>query len=132
MVLTRRRLTTATATTPYKPLDEATLTELFGEYRLVVTVEEHSRVGGAGAAVAEWLAGRARVGARLLVAPGTPFATISEDDSELRCSLRRALPSGSITSSVISLRVKSISRLTCAVTLPAPTIGLTSAITRLR
>ena len=24
MVLTRRRLTTATATTPYKPLDEAT------------------------------------------------------------------------------------------------------------
>ena len=39
-----------------KPIDEATLASVFQETRLVVTLEEHSRIGGFGAAVAEWLA----------------------------------------------------------------------------
>ena len=39
-----------------KPLDEAFLEEAFATYPLVVTVEEHSLVGGFGAAVAEWRA----------------------------------------------------------------------------
>ncbi len=32
------------------------LKELFARYRLIVTIEEHSRIGGLGGAVAEWLA----------------------------------------------------------------------------
>lgn len=39
-----------------KPLDEALLERAFGEFDRVVTVEEHSAVGGFGSAVAEWLA----------------------------------------------------------------------------
>ena len=38
-----------------KPLDEACLTDVFARFPLVATIEEHSRIGGFGAAVAEWL-----------------------------------------------------------------------------
>lgn len=38
-----------------KPLDEAQLARLFKAFAIVATVEEHGRVGGFGAAVAEWL-----------------------------------------------------------------------------
>jgi len=39
-----------------KPLDEACLKEAFGRFKLVATIEEHSLIGGFGAAVSEWLA----------------------------------------------------------------------------
>lgn len=39
-----------------KPLDEELLRMLFESYSLIVTIEEHSLIGGLGAAVAEWLA----------------------------------------------------------------------------
>lgn len=38
-----------------KPLNATVLADLFREFRLVVTVEEHSLLGGLGGAVAEWL-----------------------------------------------------------------------------
>jgi len=38
-----------------KPLDTETLEEVFVNYKLVLTVEEHSILGGLGGAVAEWL-----------------------------------------------------------------------------
>lgn len=53
-----------------KPLDEACLADAFARYDLVVTIEEHG-AGGAGSAVAEWLARQPRTRGRLL-ALGTP------------------------------------------------------------
>ncbi len=41
-----------------KPLDELLLAEAFAKFELVVTVEEHSFLGGLGGSVAEWLADR--------------------------------------------------------------------------
>lgn len=38
-----------------KPLDEACLAEAFDKFRLVATLEEHSLIGGFGAAIAEWV-----------------------------------------------------------------------------
>jgi transketolase len=38
-----------------KPLDTVTLDSIFTEFPLVVTIEEHSLIGGFGSAVAEWL-----------------------------------------------------------------------------
>ncbi len=38
-----------------KPLDTELLETVFSDYSLVVTVEEHSLIGGFGAAVAEWM-----------------------------------------------------------------------------
>jgi transketolase len=39
-----------------KPLDEACLKDAFSRFKLVATLEEHSLIGGFGAAVSEWLA----------------------------------------------------------------------------
>ncbi len=39
-----------------KPLDEPCLRDAFARCRVVATIEEHSRLGGLGGAVAEWLA----------------------------------------------------------------------------
>lgn len=49
-----------------KPLDTTRLQELFENYSLVVTVEEHSLIGGFGSAVAEWLVDQPRMAGRLL------------------------------------------------------------------
>lgn len=49
-----------------KPLDEELLAAACQQHSLVVTVEEHSIIGGLGGAVAEWLADRDPVHARLL------------------------------------------------------------------
>ena len=38
-----------------KPLDQACLKDVFGRFRLVASIEEHSLIGGFGAAVSEWL-----------------------------------------------------------------------------
>ena len=39
-----------------KPLDTQCLARIFAGYRMVATIEEHSRIGGLGSAVAEWCA----------------------------------------------------------------------------
>jgi transketolase len=43
-----------------KPLDTARLAELFARYRVVASVEEHSRIGGLASAIAEWYAAQER------------------------------------------------------------------------
>ena len=60
-----------------KPLDMATLSELFRQYPAVAVVEEHGRIGGLGGAVAEWLATQDPLRARLL-AFGTDDAFMHE------------------------------------------------------
>lgn len=49
-----------------KPLDEELLAEVFSQFQLVATIEEHSILGGLGGSVAEWLADREPQKARLL------------------------------------------------------------------
>ena len=54
-----------------KPLDEACLTEAFDRFKLVATVEEHSKIGGFGSALAEWAIDQ-RIDARKLIRIATP------------------------------------------------------------
>ena len=49
-----------------KPLDEEYLADAFKKFATVVTIEEHSRLGGFGAAVAEWLSDQPRQRANLM------------------------------------------------------------------
>lgn len=49
-----------------KPLDEELLERLAEDYKLIVTVEEHSKIGGLGSAVSEWMADHAVGNVRLL------------------------------------------------------------------
>ena len=49
-----------------KPLDEGLLSRVFQDARIVATIEEHSRIGGLGGAVAEWRCDHPEGQARLL------------------------------------------------------------------
>jgi len=49
-----------------KPMDLALLQRVFGQCRIVATVEEHSILGGLGGSVAEWLSDRPTPQARLM------------------------------------------------------------------
>ncbi len=60
-----------------KPLDEPLLEYVFAHYRAVVTIEEHSLLGGLGGSVAEWLVDRPPQRARL-VRVGTADAFMHE------------------------------------------------------
>lgn len=54
-----------------KPLDDACLQQLFAASEVVVTLEEHSLIGGFGSAVAEWLVDRPQAPAARLIRLGT-------------------------------------------------------------
>jgi transketolase len=54
-----------------KPLDEACLTEALNKFKLVVTLEEHSLIGGFGSAVTEWAVDHG-FDTRKLLRVGTP------------------------------------------------------------
>jgi transketolase len=49
-----------------KPLDRHTLADLFSHYPVVAVVEEHSRLGGLGGSIAEWLAAQTGLRGRLI------------------------------------------------------------------
>lgn len=49
-----------------KPLDHTFLAQAFSNYPLVVTIEEHSVLGGFGGSIAEWRGRHVDSGARLL------------------------------------------------------------------
>jgi transketolase len=73
-----------------KPLDGTLLSNLFRDVRLVVTIEEHSRIGGLGSAVAEWRADQAQASARQLRF-GTPDSILhhsgEQDHARIECGL---------------------------------------------
>jgi transketolase len=49
-----------------KPLDVECLREVFADFKVVATIEEHSILGGLGGSIAEWLADEPPQNARLL------------------------------------------------------------------
>ncbi|MBX9963536.1 MAG: transketolase [Burkholderiales bacterium] len=78
-----------------KPLDQDTLSEVFERFAVVGVVEEHSRIGGLGGAVAEWLA--ARGGARgRLVSFGTSDEFMPEIGSQHYARARYGLTAKNI------------------------------------
>ena len=68
-----------------KPLDTKMLDQVFAENELVVTVEEHSSVGGLGGAVAEYKAGFAD-------APRQAIASLGDDYVVYKRQVRMILP----------------------------------------
>ena len=61
-----------------KPLDTEMLDKVFGENELVVTVEEHSSVGGLGGAVAEYKAGFADAPKQVIASLGDKFQKLGD------------------------------------------------------
>ena len=64
-----------------KPLDQACLKDAFGRFKLVATIEEHSLIGGFGAAVAEWLTD-SRIGNHNFMRFGTPDAFLKKSGEQ--------------------------------------------------
>ena len=67
-----------------KPLDEAALHVCSRETRALFTIEEHSRIGGLGSAVAEWCAGNHILGPLLSFGAHDAFAPLTGSQSYLR------------------------------------------------
>jgi transketolase len=67
-----------------KPLDTATLDRVFRENRLVVTVEEHSIIGGLGSAVAEYKAGFEHAPKQLMCGLGDSFREVGSYEFQLQ------------------------------------------------
>lgn len=64
-----------------KPLDTATLADVFAHHPLVAVAEEHGRIGGLGGSIAEWLAAAGPMRGKL-VQFGTPDAFMHEIGSQ--------------------------------------------------
>jgi transketolase len=64
-----------------KPLDEACLADVFARFPLVATIEEHSRIGGFGSAVSEWLIDNA-IAPRRFIRFGTPDAFFKQSGEQ--------------------------------------------------
>jgi len=82
-----------------KPLDEAYLAEVFAEFSVVATVEEHSVLGGLGGSVAEWLSDQPAPHGRLI-----RFGTRDEFLHET-CEQESARKMFGLTSDAISARL---------------------------
>jgi transketolase len=49
-----------------KPLDAELLSQVFAQFRMVVSIEEHSILGGFGSSIAEWLVGKGKTVGELI------------------------------------------------------------------
>ncbi len=83
-----------------KPLDEALLKESFADGALVVTLEEHSVIGGLGGAVAEWLSDQSPQPARLLRI-GTPDRFFHEPGGQNYARQRLGLDADAIARRIL-------------------------------
>lgn len=85
-----------------KPLDETVLATEFARCRLVVTLEEHSVLGGLGGSVAEWLADQPRASVRArLMRCGT-----RDEFLHLTCEQGSARSHFGLTTEAIAARVR--------------------------
>ncbi len=61
-----------------KPLDKDILDSVFAENKLIITVEEHSSVGGLGSAVAEYKAGFSNTPRQIIASLGDKFQEVGD------------------------------------------------------
>jgi len=97
-----------------KPLDELLLADAFSTFNIVVTIEEHSRLGGLGGSVAEWLADRQPQQAAL-VRIGTPDEFMHEAGKQAYARERFGLTAERICRATLEHLVKSKSTADAAV-----------------
>ena len=84
-----------------KPLDTATLTDVFSNYAVVATIEEHSLIGGLYGAIAEWRCAHVDRGAAL-VGFGTADEFMHEVGSQDYARRRFGLTAEQIASRVLA------------------------------
>lgn len=88
-----------------KPLDTRCLAEVFANCATVALIEEHSVIGGAGGAVAEWLARRTEGGGRLL-AFGVADRFLHEAGSPAHARRQVGLEPATIAEAILAARAE--------------------------
>ena len=84
-ILSERGLSVGVASFPsVKPLDTAYLEDVTKRSKLLVTIEEHGRIGGFGSAVAEWRAGRRNGPPLLMLGASDEFLHVIGDQNFAR------------------------------------------------
>jgi transketolase len=84
-ILSQRGLSVGVASFPsVKPLDTAYLDDVTKRSNLLVTIEEHGRIGGFGSAVAEWRAGRRNGPPLLMLGASDEFLHVIGDQNFAR------------------------------------------------
>jgi transketolase len=83
-----------------KPLDEQLLRDVVGRFAVVTVVEEHSRIGGLGGAVAEWRQAQPGRSKARLISLGTPDMFLSETGSQKYLRQRFGLSPNAIADTV--------------------------------
>jgi len=86
-----------------KPLDDELLTEVFSTSRVVVTVEEHSILGGLGGAVAEWLASQPATANGRLLRIGTADTFLHEAGDQSHARSRFGLDAETIAQKTLEM-----------------------------
>lgn len=86
-----------------KPLDEELIEDAFSRLSVVATVEEHSLLGGLGGSIAEWLADRPRMKARL-VRIGTGDVFLHEAGGQTYVRERFGLTPDNIAEAILQAR----------------------------
>lgn len=83
-----------------KPLDRNTLADVFSRYPIVAVVEEHSRLGGLGGSIAEWLAQQRGMSGKL-IAFGTDDEFMHEIGSQAYARERYGLTAENMAGRVL-------------------------------
>jgi transketolase len=83
-----------------KPLDEDLLRDVHERFAVVAVVEEHSRIGGLGSAVAEWAAAQETRSKARLLSFGTPDLFLPESGSQKYLRKRFGLTPDAIADAV--------------------------------
>ena len=86
-----------------KPLDEEVLADAFATTSLVVTIEEHSTIGGLGGAVAEWRSEQVLAAGKLLRI-GTPDHFLHEAGNQRHARQVLNLDAESIAATIRACR----------------------------
>jgi transketolase len=88
-----------------KPLDEATLKDIFFSFATIAVVEEHSKIGGLGGGVAEWLSRQNPMKGRM-ISFGTGDEFMHEVGSQAYARSKYGLTAENITRKVLASHVK--------------------------
>ena len=83
-----------------KPIDQHMLSEVSGQYSLIAVIEEHSKIGGLGGSIAEWLASQISHKTRL-ISFGTDDEFMHEVGTQEYARAKYGLTANNIASKVL-------------------------------
>jgi transketolase len=86
-----------------KPLDDALLERAFRKFEIIATIEEHGKIGGFGAAVAEWLVDHQQPHQARLIRCGVEDQFLSKAGDQVHAQEIFGLSAGGIADTIMKI-----------------------------